>query len=107
MVGPGRHCALLRHWMEQNGMRLRPLPYTHCQLSDLVRDLGLSQQSSEIVASRISEHNILDPENKITFHCERDEMLIQFFAQMDDFVYCNNIEKCILCMGLPQYQPDG
>ena len=35
-------------------------PFSQAQLNDLARDLGLSKESSEILASRLGEHGILD-----------------------------------------------
>ena len=58
----------------------KPKPFSQGQLNDLVRDLGLTKESSEILASRLDEHGILDSETKITFHRDRDDMLIRFFT---------------------------
>ena len=37
----------------------KPKLFSQGQLNDLVRDLGLSKESSEILASRLGEHSIL------------------------------------------------
>ena len=42
------------------------------KLKDLVRDLSLSKESSDILASRLGEHNVLDSGTKITFYRDRD-----------------------------------
>ena len=57
----------------------KPKPFSQGQLNDLIRDLGLSKKSSEILASRLDEHAILGSETKITFYRNRDDMLIRFF----------------------------
>ena len=57
----------------------KPKPFGQGQLNDLIRDLGLSKESSEILASRLDEHGILGSETKITFYRNRDDMLILFF----------------------------
>ena len=44
-------------------------PFRQSQLNDLVRDLALSIEASEVLASRLSEHGILDSKIKITFYC--------------------------------------
>ena len=54
-------------------------------------NLNLFKESPEILASRFSEHGILDSETKITFFRNRDDLLLRFFTMEDDFVYCNNI----------------
>ena len=38
------------------------------ELSDLIRDLNLSKHSSELLASRLKEKNVLQPGTKITFY---------------------------------------
>ena len=57
----------------------KPKPFSQGQLNDLISDLGLSKESSEILASRLDEHGILGLETKITFYRNRDDMLIRFF----------------------------
>jgi hypothetical protein len=38
------------------------------ELSDPIRDLNLSKDSSELLASRLKEKNVLQPGMKITFY---------------------------------------
>ena len=42
--------------------------FSQSQLNDLVRDLALSKETSEVLASRLSKHGILDSKTKITFY---------------------------------------
>ena len=84
----------------------KPKPFSQGQLNDLVRDLGLSKESSEISASRLGQHGILDSGTKIIFYCDRDALLVRFFTMEDGFVYCNNIQGLFSEMGLPEYNPD-
>ena len=72
------------------------------QLNDLVRDL--SKEASEVLASRLSEHGILDPKTKITFYRHRDEALSDYFTKEDNFGFCKNV-KGLTAMGVPQYKP--
>ena len=80
-------------------------PFTKGELNDLVRDLALSKEAAEILASRLSEHFVLDSEARITFFRKRDEILIHYFSEEENFVYCNNIKGLLLAMGLPHYNP--
>ena len=80
--------------------------FTQKHLNDLVRDLALSKEAAEILASRLSEHRVLDSEAKITFYRNRDKEFIQYFSEEDDFVFCNNIQGLLSAMGLPEYNPD-
>ena len=81
-------------------------PFTKGELNDLVRDLALSKYAVEILASRLSVHFVLDSEARITFYRKRDEILIHYFSEEENFVYCNNIKGLLLAMGLPHYNPD-
>jgi hypothetical protein len=38
------------------------------ELSDLIRDINLSKDSSELLVSRLKEKNVLQPGTKITFY---------------------------------------
>ena len=84
----------------------KPKPFSQGQLNDLIRDLGLSKESCEILASRLDKHGILGLETKITFYRNRDDMLIRFFTMEDKFVYCNDMQGLPSKMGLPEYNPD-
>ena len=61
-----------------SSLSAKPKPFSQGQLNDLVRDLGLSKKSFEILASRLGEHDILDLGTKITFCSDRDDLLIGF-----------------------------
>ena len=89
-----------------SSLSAKPKPLSQGQLNNLVRDLGLSKKSSEILASRLGDHGILDSGNKITFYRDRDDLLIRFFTMEDAFVYCNNIQGLLSEMSLPEYNPD-
>jgi hypothetical protein len=41
--------------------------FDQSDLSDLIRDLNLSKDSSELLVSRLKEKNVLQPGTKITF----------------------------------------
>ena len=86
---------------EASSLSTNPKPFSQGQLNNLVRDLNLSKESCEILASRLDEHGILNSETKITFFRNRDDLLLRFFAMEDDFVYCNNIPGFLAKMGLP------
>ena len=61
-----------------SSLTAKPKPFSQRQLNDLVRDLGLSKKSSEILTFRLSEHGILDSGTKITFYRDRIDLLICF-----------------------------
>ena len=70
---------------ESSSLSTNPKPFSQGQLNDLVRDFNLSKESSEILASRLGEHSILDSETKITFFRNRDDLLLRFFTMEDNF----------------------
>nr|XP_047125236.1 uncharacterized protein LOC124807409 [Hydra vulgaris] len=76
------------------------------EINDLVRDLSLSKQNSELLASRLSEKNSLKAECKITFFRTREAALLPYFIQEEKIVYCRNIPGLLLQMGLPEYRPE-
>ena len=80
-------------------------PFSQSQLNDLVRDLALLKEASEDLASRLSEHGILDSKTKITFYRHRDETLSDYFTKEDNFVFCKNVKGLLTAMGVPQYKP--
>ena len=71
-----------------------------------MRDLNLSKESSELLASRLGEHGVLDSGTKITFYRNRDDLLLRFFTMEDDFVFCNDIPGLRAEMGLSKYNSD-
>ena len=81
-------------------------PFSQGQLNDLVRDLYLSKELCETLASRLGEHGILDSETKITFYRDRHGLLIHIFTMEDDFVYCNNIQGFFSETDLSEYNPN-
>ena len=79
--------------------------FNQSELSDLVRDLGLSKELSEVLASRVNEKNCLSPRTKITFYRNREQKLLQYFTKEKNLVYCNDIQGLLLEMGIPKYNP--
>ena len=80
-------------------------PFRQSQLNDLVRDLALSIEASEVLASHLSEHGILDSKIKITFYRHRNEVLRDYFTKEDNFVFCKNVKGLLTAMDVPQYKP--
>ena len=69
----------------------RPHPFSRNELNDLVRDLNLSKSSSELLAFRLKEKNLLSNGTRITFYCNRQQEFLHFFFEEKDLVYCTNI----------------
>ena len=89
-----------------SSLNAKPKPFNQGQLNNLVRDLGLFKKLSEILASRLDEHGILDFGTKITFYHDSDDLLIRFLTMEGDFVHCNNNQGLFSKMDLPEYHPN-
>jgi hypothetical protein len=61
--------------------------------------LNLSKQASELLASRLKEKNLLEPDAKVTFYREREKELLSYFVEEDNLVFCNDIENLLIKMG--------
>jgi hypothetical protein len=83
-----------------------PQCFDQKELNDLIRDLNLSKDSSELLASRLKEKKFLSPGTKITFYREREKDLLQFFTEETTLVFCNDVEGLLTKMGLPKYTPN-
>ena len=75
------------------------------ELSDLIRDLNLSKESSELLASRLNEKNLLHAGTKITFYRTREKDLLPFFSEENNLVFCNDVGGLLKKMGLSEYLP--
>jgi hypothetical protein len=74
-------------------------------LSDLIRNLNLSNDSSKLLVSRLKEKNVLQPGKKITFYRRREKDLLPFFTKKNNLVFCNDIGNLLKKTGLSEYKP--
>ncbi|KYN50270.1 hypothetical protein ALC62_08512 [Cyphomyrmex costatus] len=65
------------------------------ELNDLVRDLGLSKESSELLASRLKEKKSLTRGTSITFYRERDSSFRKYFCKESYLTYCTDVEGLV------------
>jgi hypothetical protein len=73
------------------------------ELCDVIRDLNLSKESSELLAPRLKENNVLHPGKKITF-CRRSKKdWLTFFTKDNNLVFCNYIGNIIKKIGFSEY----
>ena len=66
---------------EFQGAVATPLRFNQFELNDLVRDLNLSKETSEILASRLNEKNLLQLGTNITFYRRREKDLLPIFRR--------------------------
>lgn len=69
-------------------------PHRHDQpeLSDLIRDLGLAKDKSELLASRMLQWNFLSNGTKVTYYRTRNEALMKFFTKENSICHCVDID---------------
>lgn len=69
------------------------------ELNDLVRDLDLTKEKSEILGSRLKQWNLLQTGVKITTYRKRHISLATFYSKEDELVFCNNIDGLMSALG--------
>ena len=80
--------------------------FSQNEINDLARDLNLSKESSELLASRLKEKNLLQPGTIITYYRNRHAEFPPYFTQEKDIVFCNNVEGVLKKLGVTQYNPN-
>lgn len=64
---------------------------TQAELSDLIRDLQLSKQKAELLASRLQQWKSLDKEVRVTIYRDKNNSLKPFFTKTNAMCYCNDV----------------
>ncbi|ESO10333.1 hypothetical protein HELRODRAFT_183749 [Helobdella robusta] len=64
---------------------------TQGELSDLVRDLGLTKNKAELLGSRLQQWNLLDRGTKISHFRDRHTEFAKFYNKEDNICYCVDI----------------
>jgi len=85
-----------------------PELFSQDELSDLGRELGLSKEAHELLASRLKEKNLLEKGVKITLYRNRESEIRPYFTEDKslDFVYCNDIPTLLNTIKPDVYKPD-
>ena len=83
-----------------------PQLFSQLELNDLVRDLDLFKNSSELLASRLNDKNVLEDSVRITFYRSRHEEFLPFFTKENELVYCKNVSGLLNQLGFKEYAPD-
>jgi len=98
-------CNTDRESNSDYGTSSNPQRFNQTELSDLIRDLCLSKEASEFLASRLNDKNLLDSGSKITFYRTREKHLLSFFSHESNLVFCQDARGLLIKMGLPEYLP--
>ena len=81
-----------------------PEQFKQEELSNLIRDLNLSKEAAEILASRLKNKNCLGTGASITFYRTRKNELLPHFSEKKELLYCKDIEGLLLKMGVSRYR---
>ena len=65
---------------------------TEGELNDLIRDLELSKNKAELLASKLQQWNLLHHSVKVTTFRTRNQEYEQFFKTVGYFTYCKHID---------------
>lgn len=82
----------------------KPHKITQNELSDLIRDLNLSKDKSEVLASRLQQWNLLESDVKISVYRNREKDLTPFFTMEDTLIACANINGLMEALSI-DYKP--
>ena len=83
-----------------------PQKFNQSELNDLVRDLNLSKQAAEILASRLKEKHVLHSSAKVSFYRKRDELFLPYFKEDKQLLYCDNVSGLLGELDIPSYNPE-
>ena len=70
-----------------------PQCFNQSERNDLVRDFGMSKESSEL----------LHPGTRITYYRKRDNAVCQFFRKEEDIFFCDSIKDVLEYLGVDSY----
>ncbi|KAI6651918.1 hypothetical protein LOD99_4797 [Oopsacas minuta] len=87
------------------GPSSEPSLFNQAELNDLIRDLDLWKESSELLASRLKEKSLLHQGTKVTLYRYREQEFQQYFCEKNGLVFCPNVEGLLPAMGVPNYNP--
>ena len=73
-----------------------PELFSQTELNDLVRDLGLSKKSAQMLASRLQEKHLIDDSAKVSYFRKRYQSFVTFFSEQKQFV---TVTISLVCSG--------
>lgn len=73
---------------------------TQTELNELVRDLELTKEKSELLASRLKQWHLLNKETNGTVYRKRHELLSVYFEKGDILCYCKDIDGLLNALNI-------
>ena len=77
----------------------KPILFSQKRLNNLIRDLAISKQKAELLASRLQENNLLHADVVVTHHRKRNMDLSTVFRVDGSLCYCHNIKSLFEKLG--------
>lgn len=71
------------------------------ELNDLVRDLGLTEEKAELLASRLLQWKLVQKGTKVSVYRNRHEKFSKFFEKDDSICFCKDIDGLMDALGFP------
>ena len=76
-----------------------PILFSQKHLNDIIRDLCLSKEKTELLASRLKERNMVERDVKVSYYRKRNRDLSSAFKVEGPFSYCNDTEELFQTLG--------
>ena len=77
-----------------------PILFSQKHLNDLIRDLCLSKEKAELLASRLKEQNMVEKDVKVSYYRKRNWDLSLVFKVEGSLCYCHDIEELFQTLGI-------
>jgi hypothetical protein len=82
----------------------RPInKFTQSELNDLIRELQLTKEKSELLGSRLREKNMLASGVKFSWYRNREKEFRKYCAQEDQLLFCTDIRNLLHQLGEKEY----
>ncbi|XP_051563221.1 uncharacterized protein LOC127446368 [Myxocyprinus asiaticus] len=69
-------------------------------LNDLIRDLGLTKSSAELLTSRLKQWNLLDESVQVADQRKRHQPFSSFFTRQDGLCFCHKVTSLFKAIGI-------
>ena len=80
-----------------------PVLFDQQNLSDIISNLSLSKESSEVLVSRLKDRSLLQHGTKVTFYITRDKEFVPFLDDQQNFTFCKDIPDALVKLGVTYY----
>jgi phosphoglycolate phosphatase-like HAD superfamily hydrolase len=79
--------------------------FTQSELNDLILELQITKEKSELLGSRLHEKNTLASGVKFSWYRNREKEFRKYYGQEDQLVFCTDIRDLLHQLGEKEYGP--